>query len=176
MTHINTDTISKLSDSHRVLEFTEQSQNVKCPDKPTVMSLEDVKFITRMVFSEIDELVSTVTKNMEERDALLQECLDTRDRCKNHHDDYDDDVKTIGAQADSMVDAYYYMLNMACKRGMNISRLFDIVHQANMDKRDPKTGKFIRRESDGKVMKPPGWKPADVEGEIQRQLEHGSWN
>lgn len=38
------------------------------------------------------------------------------------------------------------------------------IHHANMAKKDgPK------RESDGKRLKPPGWKPADIEGELRKQ-------
>ena len=44
-----------------------------------------------------------------------------------------------------------------------------------MDKRDPKTGKFIHREFDGKIIKPIGWKSPDITGEILKQLEYGSW-
>eukprot|EP00961_Rhodomonas_salina_P176604 2380272-Rhodomonas_salina.2 len=92
-----------------------------------------------------------------------------------------------GRQADALIDVYYYSLNAAAKKGMNISAVFDIVHAANMAKRDPATGKFIKRD-DGKIIKPDGWKvrcclfckaqlqsAPDVEAEISRQLEEGAW-
>ena len=53
---------------------------------------------------------------------------------------------------------------------MNLSAVFGVVHGANMAKRNPATGKFEKRESDGKIIKPPGWSPPDVEGELKRQL------
>jgi predicted HAD superfamily Cof-like phosphohydrolase len=59
---------------------------------------------------------------------------------------------------------------------MNLSELFKVVHKANMDKKDLVTGRFIRRESDGKIVKPEGWRPPDIEGEIKRQMKNGSWN
>jgi predicted HAD superfamily Cof-like phosphohydrolase len=59
-------------------------------------------------------------------------------------------------QADALVDVYYYSLNAAAKNGFNISAVFGIVHAANMAKRDPATGKFLKRE-DGKIIKPSGW-------------------
>jgi predicted HAD superfamily Cof-like phosphohydrolase len=46
--------------------------------------------------------------------------------------------------------------------------------QANMAKRCPVTGKFLKRE-DGKIIKPAGWQPPDVEGEIERQAREGSF-
>ena len=45
----------------------------------------------------------------------------------------------------------------------------------NNDSPDPSTGQFIRRESDGKVIKPIGWKEPDITGEIDRQFKDGSW-
>ena len=44
-----------------------------------------------------------------------------------------------------------------------------------MAKRDPETGKFLKRE-DGKIIKPKGWKAPDVEGEVVRQDVEGSWS
>lgn len=52
--------------------------------------------------------------------------------------------------------------------------MFHVVHAANMAKRDPQTGKFIKRE-DGKIIKPMGWVPPNVEGEIERQVKVGAW-
>ena len=46
---------------------------------------------------------------------------------------------------------------------------------ANMAKRNPTTGKFEKR-ADGKIIKPPGWKAPDVEGEMARQFKEGSWS
>ena len=44
-----------------------------------------------------------------------------------------------------------------------------------MAKRNPATGKFEKR-ADGKIIKPPGWKAPDVEGEMGRQFKEGSWS
>ena len=73
-----------------------------------------------------------------------------------------------------MVDSWYYMLDTACKHGINLSAIFDKVHEANMSKRFP-DGTFHRRE-DGKIEKPPGWTPPNISGEINRQYREGSWN
>ncbi len=42
-----------------------------------------------------------------------------------------------------------------------VEKVFNAVHESNMAKRDPETGKFIIR-GDGKVMKPEGWKAPNV--------------
>lgn len=74
----------------------------------------------------------------------------------------------------SVVDVYYYSLNAAAKKGVNLSSLFGVVHAANMAKRDPTSGQFLKRE-DGKIIKPAGWTPPDVAGEVRRQLKDGAW-
>ena len=156
-----------------VKEFTEGYLNMKCPDKPVALSKEEAFFIIRMVMSELDELAATVTQDHEECNKFMMDALLSIDKCQKYQ--YNDELGVISAQADSMVDAWYYMLNTAAKHGMNLSKLFDVVHRANMNKRDPKTGKFIRRESDGKVIKPEGWQEPDIEGEMRKQMEDGAW-
>jgi hypothetical protein len=66
------------------------------------------------------------------------------------------------------------MLNAAAKKGVNLSALFHIVHGANMAKRDPATGQFLKR-ADGKIIKPTGWQETDIKAEIVRQFAQGSW-
>lgn len=149
-----------------VKEFTEGVSGERCPSTPSKMSYDEVKFIVKMVLSEITELCQTVTKSHDEAVKMMVECMGTDPSIQI---EYKDDVEIIADQADAMVDAWYYMLNAASKKGMDLSAIFDVVHQANMAKRDPETGKFIRR-SDGKVLKPKGWKPANIVKEIERQM------
>ena len=73
-----------------------------------------------------------------------------------------------------LVDPDYYDLSVIlCRieitlRGIascfqiDIDAVLDAVHGANMAKLDPETGKPNYRESDRKVLKPAGWKPADI--------------
>ena len=162
------------SNAESVKEFTEGYLGKKCPASPIKMDRDQVVFIIRMVMSELDEMAATVCKNEEESSQLMNDALKTIDKC--HKFQYKTDVDVIAAQSDSMVDAWYYMLNVASKHGMNLSRIFDIVHAANMDKRDPITKQFIRRESDGKVLKRDGWTEPNINAEIEKQLEYGSWD
>ncbi len=161
------------SNAQSVKEFTEGSTGKPCPPHPVPMSREKAKFIIRMIISELDELACTVCPTQDDRDDFMLECLTTRDKCSNFK--YDNDTDTIAAQFDALIDSWYYSLNVAAQHGVNLSSIFDVVHRANMAKRDPVTGQFIRRETDGKVIKPAGWQPPDVEGEISRQISEGSW-
>ena len=77
-------------------------------------------------------------------------------------------------QADALVDAIYYICDTAVRHGMNLDRVFEIVHGANMQK--VVDGRVIRRD-DGKILKPQGWcDPGPLlVAELDRQQRDGSW-
>lgn len=77
-------------------------------------------------------------------------------------------------QADALVDAIYYICDTAVRHGMNLDRVFEIVHGANMAK--VVDGRVIRRD-DGKILKPEGWRDPGplLVAELDRQRDHGSW-
>jgi predicted HAD superfamily Cof-like phosphohydrolase len=166
-----------LSNAEAVKVFTVESGH-PCPDKPVAMSREQVMFITRMIMSELDELVCTVSNSAEERDMLMLKALENRDKCSDYGlvtpDGPDAQDELIANQFDALVDAWYYSLNIAAKHGVNMSAIFDVVHNANMAKRDPSTGLFLRRD-DGKIIKPAGWKAPNITAEISRQRLQGSF-
>merc|ERR1712039_257030 len=94
---------------------------------------------------------------------------------QEYSDNADGLLKRVAEQADALVDIEYYMLNCAAKQGFNMSSIFGVVHAADMAKRNPETGRF-EKNKDGKVIKPLGWKPPNVEGELLRQFTEGSWS
>lgn len=67
--------------------------------------------------------------------------------------------------ADGLADSVYVHVGTALEYGIPLEVIWGIVQAANMDKVDPVTGKVIRRE-DGKILKPSGWKPPDVEAAL----------
>lgn len=80
----------------------------------------------------------------------------------------------VAEQADALVDAIYYICDTAVRHGMNLDRVFEIVHGANMQK--VVDGRVIRRD-DGKILKPEGWQdPAPLLlDELDQQARNGSW-
>ena len=78
-------------------------------------------------------------------------------------------------QADALVDAIYYICDTAVRHGMNLDRVFEIVHGANMAK--VVDGRVIRRD-DGKILKPDGWRDPGplLVSELGRQQSEGSWS
>lgn len=159
------------SDAEKVLEFTEQSTGRTCPKVPVAMDRKECEFIVGMVMSELSEMLQTVCKSPEDVLLTMHNLVG-----KDFHPvpAPESESEVIAQQADAMVDAWYYMLNAACKKGVNLSSVFNLVHEANMAKRNPTTGKFERRE-DGKILKPDDWKEADIIAEIQRQSLQGAF-
>jgi predicted HAD superfamily Cof-like phosphohydrolase len=80
----------------------------------------------------------------------------------------------VAEQADALVDAIYYICDTAVRHGMNLDRVFAIVHGANMQK--VVDGRVIRRD-DGKILKPDGWQDPGplLLDEVSRQTREGSW-
>lgn len=156
------------SHSKLVKEFTEESMECKLPNKPQLMNKDEVKFIVRMVLSEMLELCATVTPDNQQANQLFEECAKQVDHLRVREPICRTESEVIAEQYDAFVDAWYYMLNTSAKKGVDLDGIFRVVHEANMAKRFP-DGVFHRRE-DGKVLKPDGWKEPDIVGEINRQI------
>jgi predicted HAD superfamily Cof-like phosphohydrolase len=77
----------------------------------------------------------------------------------------DNDVVEV---ADALADLLYVVYGAAHTFGIDIQPIFDEVHRSNMAKVGA-DGKVIRR-SDGKILKPEGWTPPNVKGEIEKQM------
>eukprot|EP01084_Bolivina_argentea_P170589 295598_1 len=161
-----------ITDAEKVREFTrEAGQN--CPNKPQLMDLDEVNFISKMILDELLELYSTVLPPQAAKNAM-KKMLDEAKCITKMNVSPNQTHELIAEQGDALVDIYYYSLNCMAKKGVNLSKIFNLVHGANMAKRDPITKKFIKRE-DGKIIKPKGWCAPDVKAEIQRQSQNGSW-
>lgn len=164
------------SEAHKVKTFTEESTQTPCPAIPQSLNQRDVFHLLRMVMSELTELAATVTNNKQECLDFLQNALQQCDFCEMFQDQFHDENEKTAAQADACVDTWYYILNWFAKHGINLSRIFDLVHEANMNKRDPMSKKFLRRQPDGKILKPHNWTPPDITKEIIHQKKNGAWN
>lgn len=68
--------------------------------------------------------------------------------------------------ADALVDIEYFVKGTALAYGLDLQEFFDAVHAANMEK-------HAAKDPGGKITKPPGWKPADIAGILQRQIARG---
>lgn len=72
-------------------------------------------------------------------------------------------AKTLEEKVDAICDKIFVDLGYACRLGVNIDGPFNEVFRANMAKLGgPK-------RSDGKQLKPPGWIPPNIAGELEKQ-------
>lgn len=85
------------------------------------------------------------------------------------------EAKDIGEQADALVDAIYYLLDGAAKKGINLDPIFSIVHKNNLTK---VKNKKVVHSQEGKVLKPKDWKDPSIliKNEIKRQIKEGAFS
>ena len=65
-------------------------------------------------------------------------------------------------QLDACMDLIWVVLGYCYMKGWNVHGAWNEVATSNLCKIDPKTGKVNKRE-DGKVLKPEGWTPPQLE-------------
>jgi len=142
------------------------------PSMPQFMNRFEVEFITKMVLDELLELNATVMNPQETKRSILNMLQVAKElpqvRAQNQ-------AEIIAKQSRALVDIWYGSLECATKKGINLSSVFDLVHEANMRKVDPTTG-MCRKRADGKIEKPAGWCPPNIAGEMQRQAMKGSFS
>lgn len=157
----------KTTRSEKVREFTQESSGVTLPTHPRKMTENEVKFIVKMNCEELMELIYTVDNNPKQflLNVIENSSAPTKEQPKT-------DTEIIAEQADAFVDIEYYNYNAACKVGFNLDAIFDIVHEANMNKKF-EDGTF--HKIDGKVIKPKDWKEPDINGVVQSWVTKGSW-
>ena len=168
-----------MSNSDKVREFANtvlKSLGKEPINSATPLSLQQVKFLIKMILDEGVELLAATGVEADERKAIIEGILltqvDKREdlKCPTNKEDI------VLEQADAVVDIEYYMKDVTSRNGINTDAIFDIVHQANMNKRQL-DGTFIIR-ADGKVMKPDNWvSPEEAKKEeIKRQIEGNSFH
>ena len=158
------------TEAEKVYEFTEcAGQTVK--NSPELSSKSEVYFLVKMILDEVMELCATVDQPNDVKTKLISLINESKD-IPMFTSEKEEEI--IAEQADALVDINYYGLNAMAKKGINLSKIFDIVHNSNMTKRNPVSGVFEKR-ADGKIIKPPTFIEPDVTGEILRQQKEGAF-
>jgi len=67
--------------------------------------------------------------------------------------------------ADAIGDLIYVLIGMALEFGIYLPRVWDEIHSANMAKEGG------GRREDGKILKPVGWTPPDIEAALKRRSQ-----
>lgn len=168
-----------MTNSEKVREFSSlvslSRYNKSLPTKATRISTTDGLFLTKMVLDELIEFLATLGVECGIRKETLKNIISKDVRERTDIECPVDDNYAICGQADAIVDIEYYMKDMASRYGINVDKIFDIVHKANMNKRNV-DGYFTIRY-DGKVIKPINWKSPDkdIEDEIKLQITEKSF-
>jgi len=75
--------------------------------------------------------------------------------------------KDEAEQLDACMDLIWVTLGFCIMKQYDIQGAWDAVVKTNMAKVDPVTGK-VRRREDGKILKPEGWTPPDMNRYIKK--------
>jgi len=161
-----------------------------CPDgcgwvyKPStglVDAIEDVKNFHRAMNQPVHEELHTPddARVRLRAELILEECQETIASmfdCDSYpaHSRWDD---TYGPAvsvdhvklADGLADLIYVCIGAANEFGIDLAAVWAEVHRSNMAKIGP-NGEVKRRE-DGKVVKPDGWTPPDIEGVLYGKVK-----
>ena len=121
---------------------------------------ERVKLRLRLVFEETLELLRAHGMDTATIEPQFEASMSL---ANGGEGPYLEDVTEI---ADALGDSIYVEVGMALEYGIPLDHVWQEIQDSNMKKFPG--GKVIRRESDGKVLKPEGWKPPDIETVIQR--------
>lgn len=95
-------------------------------------------------------------------ERLLRMNLMTEEYREYNNAEANNDMTNLAVE---LADIIYIACGTAVSYGIPLDEVFDAIHQANMNKLTD--GKVIRRE-DGKIKKPEGWEPADIEGILKK--------
>ncbi len=136
-----------LTNAQKIKEF-HDAVGSPVPEKPVLPSLQTLALRHRLIQEEYEE----VTEAWEALTAVLQ---------ANNPAQPANLTNWIHELADLLYVTYGAIL--AC--GVDADAVFAELHRANLSKAGGP------RRADGKLLKPPGWQPADVRGVIEQQAD-----
>jgi len=135
-----------LTNAQKIIEF-HDAVGSPVPPKPVVPSLEILKLRQKLLQEEFEE----ATEAWERLTAVLQS---------------DDPAQPadVTAWVHELADLLYVAYGAILACGVDPDAVFAEVHRANLSKAGGP------RRADGKILKPPGWQPANVQAVIEQQI------
>jgi len=125
---------------------------------------EDVKDFHRA----FGQRIGTVPELPDANERVLRMRLISEEFEEYRNAEYDNNTVEI---ADALADIIYIALGTAVSYGIPLDKVFEEVHRSNMTKLV--NGKVLRRE-DGKIQKPEGWTPPDIESVLKKTHEENT--
>jgi predicted HAD superfamily Cof-like phosphohydrolase len=119
---------------------------------PKVPADDRVRFRARFMLEECFEFLEACGFVMRHLLRLLEEIIDQAP------------VKVdLPAAVDALLDSQYVNEGTLIEFGVDSAPVLAEIHRANMTK-------GTEKRADGKTLKPPGWTPPDIAGELERQV------
>jgi len=106
-----------------------QKLNLPISDRPQLLRSAEISFYARFIMEELSELMRAHEKN------------------------------NLVDAADAITDLIYVAMGCAHHMGMPLEDIFDIVHEANMQKQPGETNRGVQTDA----LKPAGWIPPEKE-------------
>lgn len=118
-----------------------------------------------------------VTEEATELFAAIREVQQAADELQRHETQIpthtvDDLIRASAHVAKEAIDVIVVLTGYLLSMGINPDLAWQAVHESNLSKLDPETGKPIYRK-DGKVQKPLTWKAPDMERVVLQSWEKG---
>ena len=144
--------------------MTAASQTIN--NSPTVPSDKDIHLRNQLITEEVLEFLTATLGNTSEAQGTLEKIGQVLSELKlmsaNNVKVVDIDMLEV---VDALVDIEVINIGTALTYGINIDAGFNIVHESNMAKVNPQTGRMDKNEF-GKIIKPAGWVAPDLSGLI----------
>ena len=144
--------------------MTAASQTIN--NSPTVPSDKDVHLRNQLITEEVLEFLTATLGNTPEAQGTLEKMCKVLIVFKFMFAFYlivfNGDKLEVG---EALVDIEVINIGTSLTYGINIDAGFNIVHQSNMAKVNPQTGRMDKNEF-GKIIKPAGWVAPDLSGLI----------
>ncbi|MCA9927701.1 MAG: hypothetical protein KC419_04465 [Anaerolineales bacterium] len=122
------------------IEDFQLAAGAKRPSSPTIPSIETLHLRRQLIREEYEEVTAAF-------ESLINPNGDSPDVTELAHE---------------LADLLYVVYGTFSACGVDADAVFAEVHRANMDKIGGP------RRADGKLLKPPGWQPADVKGVLDQ--------
>ncbi|GJM41256.1 MAG: hypothetical protein DHS20C20_15380 [Ardenticatenaceae bacterium] len=135
-----------LTNAQKIVEF-HDAVGAPVPDKPRLPPLEILQLRQKLLQEEFEE----ATEALGELTAVIQS--------QNPAQPID-----VTEWVHELADLLYVTYGAILACGVDPDPIFAEVHRANLSKAGGP------RRADGKILKPPGWQPADVRGVIENQV------
>lgn len=144
-----TDIDTQVAEFHRAFGYPVRSV-------PAVPGSDEIRLRLRLIHEEFRELIEAHT-----RGNMLSWTEDAFDEILHHIDTITPEEVDLPAVADALADLDYVIAGTRLTYGIPGAEVAEEVHAANLAKVGGKP------DASGKLQKPAGWKPPDVEGVLR---------